>query len=67
MAQSRMHQQSEGYPLSISTQSFPIQRATPAPGDADDHDHAWQQVEDPDRPLAIGMYRCDLCHVVWAM
>ena len=67
MAQSRMHQQPEGYPLSVSTQSFPAQRAKQASANAPDHDHAWRQVEDPDEPLAIGMYRCDLCQVVWAL
>jgi hypothetical protein len=66
MAQSRMHQQPEGYPLSIATHSFPSQRDQ-ATASAQDHDHAWRQVEDPDQPLAMGMYRCDLCQVVWAL
>ena len=66
MAQSRMHQPPEGYLLSISTQTFPSQRDQ-ATASARDHDHAWRQVEEANQPLAIGMYRCDLCQVVWAL
>jgi hypothetical protein len=71
MAQSRMHQQPEGYPLSIATQTFPAQRDIPTPANHHEpelaHDHAWRQVDDADQPLLIGMYRCDLCHVEWAL
>jgi hypothetical protein len=66
MAKSRMHHPPEGYLLLISTQTLPSQRDQ-VTASAQDHDHAWRQVEDPDQPLAIGMYRCDLCHVVWAL
>jgi hypothetical protein len=66
MARTRVHLPPEGYLLTISTQIFPSQRDQ-ASATAQDHDHAWRQVEDPDQPLAIGMYRCDLCRVVWAL
>ena len=54
--------------MSISTQqAFPAQRKNQKYVGAHDHDHAWRQVEDADQPLLLGMYRCDLCQVVWAL
>jgi hypothetical protein len=67
MAQSRMHQQPEEYPLSVSTQSLPAQRGKQDNAGSPGHDHAWRAVEDLDQPLLLGMYRCDLCQVVWAL
>jgi hypothetical protein len=67
MTQPWGHELSEGYPLTTSTQSFPAQRGRGAGTGADYHDHAWRQVEEPDRPLLLGSYRCDLCHVVWEL
>jgi hypothetical protein len=69
MAQSRGHHRPEGNTLSISTQqqTFPAQRGKLINTDVRHHDHAWRRVDDPEQPLLLGMYRCDLCKVVWAL
>jgi hypothetical protein len=67
MTQPRGPQLLEGYTLTTSTQAFPAQRGGAAGTAADYHDHAWRQVEDSSKPFLLGMYRCDLCHVEWAL
>ena len=65
MTQPRGHDLSEGCTLTTSTQTFPAQRGRTA--GTEYHDHAWREVDQTGKPLLLGSYRCDLCHVVWEL